>query len=166
MAKLIPPPIHMKPGSPAFTEWMRVLADYVDRLANRPNFAIATHILPDSYCCLPIIETKICQIEVEEREGDILAVAFYAGTWQASTDSADDYDYYLKLKRNNVVKKTLRGGRGKGGWDGNDRNVHGIHYHQAESSADVTWSVSIVLDDISGFVYPTLDGAGLAIQVR
>ncbi len=166
MSKLPPPPIHMQAGSPAFIEWMRGLAEYVDRLSSRPNFALATHTLPGSYCCIPIIEQTICSIKVEEREGDILAVAFYAGSWQVMTDSGDDYDYYLKLKRNKKVVKTLRGGYGRGGWDGSDRNVHGLHYHTADANADATWAVSIVLDDKTGANYPTINGAGLAIQVR
>ncbi len=160
--KLPPPPTHMKPGSPAFTEWFRTLADYIGKLAGRPNFAMSSVILPDSYCCIPVNEQTICQIKVEERDGDIISVAFYAGSWQ---EPVGDYDYYLKLKRNNKTVKVLRGGFGRSGWDGNDRNVHSIYYKAVDADADAIWKVTLQLDSVTG-AFPTLNGAGLVIQVR
>lgn len=165
MTKLPPPPIHMKPGSPAFMEWFRGLADYIGRLASRPNFAMGRSIVPSSVCCIPLIETKVCQIDIEEREGDLLLISFYAGSWQDDYSTGDEYGYYLKLRRNGVVKKTLRGGFGKSGWDGDDRHVHGVYYHSSDADADARWTVTMVLDDVTGS-YPTIDGAGLTVQVR
>lgn len=163
--KLPPPPTHMQPGSPTFTEWFRLLTEYIARLADRPNFAISVGTLPGSYCCIPIIETVLRSVKVEERSGDILSIVFYCGSWQDVNLASDDYDYYLTLKRNGVTKKILRGGHGRSGWDGNDRNIHGILYHIAEDNADATWSVTIKLDSINGS-YPTVNGAGLVVQVR
>lgn len=163
--KLPPPPTHMNPGSPAFTEWFRTLANYIDRLAGRPNYAASNVTHPGSYCCIPTIESNLCQIVVQERKGDIITVVMALGSWQLG-EPGGDYDFYVKLKRNKKIIKTVRGGFGRSGWDGDDRSVHYVHYHYPDNDADATWAMSVVLDDITGTAYPTIDGASLVIQVR
>lgn len=165
MSLLPPPPTHMQPGSPDFIEWMRQLSEYISRLASRPNYSAVTRTFPTSICCIPITETTIASVDIEERIGDIISMAFYLGSWQPSASESDSYDYYLRLKRNRKVVRTLRGGFNRSGWDGDDRNVHGIHYHKVDADADAEWSISLVLDDVDGS-YPTINGFGLVAQVR
>jgi hypothetical protein len=163
--KLPPPPTHMKPGSPAFTEWFRALSDYIGQLSIGANFVAGQSVQPIAACCLPFkVEATLSQISLEEVDKRIYVFAFYLGTWR--DNQADSYRYRLKLKRNGVIKRTVRGGVNRAEWYGDDRYVHGIHYHVSDGKADALWTLTAELTDQTGLGFIEINGAGLFAQVR